>query len=86
MHFLTIEFPAVFVTDRTVDLAAITAAGNTVVVEERMRATLMKGRHFDNDYCFVFELSNGLIRRVCEYMDTRRAEEMFGNNETTAAT
>ncbi|WP_297624935.1 hypothetical protein [Nocardia sp.] len=29
------------------------------------------------DYCFIFELHNGLIHRVREDMDTRRAEELF---------
>ncbi|WP_227999746.1 nuclear transport factor 2 family protein [Nocardia australiensis] len=77
VRFLTIEFPAVFVADRKVDFRSVVADGCTVVVEERMRATLMNGRHYDNDYCFIFELSGGVIHRVREYMDTRRAAEMF---------
>ncbi|MGO4617446.1 nuclear transport factor 2 family protein [Nocardia sp. 2YAB30] len=77
VRFLTIEFPAVFVADRKVDFTAVTAEGARVVVEERMRATLMNGNHYDNNYCFIFELEDGLIHRVREYMDTRRAEEMF---------
>ncbi|MET8875506.1 nuclear transport factor 2 family protein [Nocardia sp. NPDC004604] len=81
VRFLATEFPTVFVADRSVEFTAITAEGTTVVVEERMRATLMNGNHYDNDYCFIFELRDGLIHRVREYMDTRRAEEMF-----TAAT
>jgi hypothetical protein len=32
-----------------------------------------------NDYCFVFELRDGLIHRVREYMDTARGHRMvFG--------
>ncbi|WP_433522770.1 nuclear transport factor 2 family protein [Nocardia pseudovaccinii] len=77
VHFLTTEFPAVFVSDRSVQFTAVIAEGATVVVEERMQATLMNGNHYDNDYCFIFELRDGLIHRVREYMDTRRAEEMF---------
>ncbi|MFI6365739.1 nuclear transport factor 2 family protein [Nocardia sp. NPDC050630] len=77
VRFLASEFPTVFVSDRSVEFIAIVAEGTTVVVEERMRATLMNGNHYDNDYCFVFELCDGLIHRVREYMDTRRAEEMF---------
>ncbi|MEV4238468.1 MULTISPECIES: nuclear transport factor 2 family protein [unclassified Nocardia] len=77
VRFLTREFPTVFVADRSVEFTAIIAEGTTVVVEERMRATLMNGNHYDNDYCFVFELRDGLIHRVREYMDTRRAEELF---------
>ncbi|WP_330228446.1 nuclear transport factor 2 family protein [Nocardia sp. NBC_00508] len=86
VRFLTIEFPAVFVADRKVDFTAVTAEGTTVVVEERMRATLMNGNHYDNEYCFVFELSDdGLIHRVREYMDTRRAEEMFATPSPNAS-
>ena len=48
-----------------------------VVVEERMRATLADGGRYDNDYCFVFELENGLIRRVREYMDTAKGHRMI---------
>jgi len=79
VHFLATEFPTVFVADRSVDFTAITATDTTVVVEERMRATLMNGNHYDNNYCFIFELRAGLIHRVREYMDTRRAEEMFAD-------
>ncbi|WP_433756889.1 nuclear transport factor 2 family protein [Nocardia sp. CA-135398] len=81
VHFLTREFPAVFVSDRSVQFTAVIAEGATVVVEERMRATLMNGNHYDNDYCFIFELRDGLIHRVREYMDTRRAEEMFSTTD-----
>ncbi|WP_227983642.1 nuclear transport factor 2 family protein [Nocardia spumae] len=77
VRFLTVEFPAVFVAARSVQFTAVIAEGTTVVVEERMRATLMNGNQYDNEYCFVFELADGLIHRVREYMDTRRAAEMF---------
>ncbi|WP_433623924.1 nuclear transport factor 2 family protein [Nocardia sp. CA-120079] len=80
VRFLAKEFPTVFVSDRSVEFTAVIADGTTVVVEERMRATLMNGNHYDNDYCFVFELRDGLIHRVREYMDTRRAAEMFGTD------
>jgi hypothetical protein len=36
-----------------ISFRAIHAAGNIVIVEERMRATLPEGRAYDNDYCFV---------------------------------
>lgn len=78
VRFLTVEFPAVF-TDVTVEFRTVVAEGDTVVVEERMRATLANGRFYDNDYCFLFEVRDGRIRRVREYMDTRRGAEMFGS-------
>jgi len=35
-------------------------------------ATLASGRHCDDDDCFVFELREGRIARVREYMDTQK--------------
>ena len=55
------------------------ADGNIVVIEQRLRATLANGNAYDNDYCFVLELENDLIRRVREYMDTAKGNRMvFG--------
>jgi hypothetical protein len=48
-----------------------------VVVEVRLQATLGHGGHYDNDYCFIFELEAGLIKRVREYMDTQRGAAWF---------
>lgn len=76
--FLTQEFPAVFA-DVTVVFGAVLAEGDTVVVEERMRGRLASGRQYDNEYCFLFELRDGLIHRVREYLDTRRGLEQFGS-------
>jgi len=39
-----------------------------------MRATLSNGNGYDNDYCFVFEVENGLISRpaqLCGRFHTR---------------
>lgn len=77
VRFLTSEFGTVFVADVAVDFRGIFADGDTVVVEERMRATLPNGRPYDNDYCFVFELEDGLIKHVREYMDTQRGVNQF---------
>jgi ketosteroid isomerase-like protein len=77
-RFIADEFPAVFGSQVSIDFRAVIAEGDTVVVEERMRATLPSGRPYDVDYCFVFELRDGLIERVREYLDTRRGLEMFG--------
>jgi len=62
-----------------VEFRGIYADGNVVIVEERMRASLANGNAYDNDYCFVFEVENGLISRVREYMDTAKGNRMvFG--------
>jgi hypothetical protein len=76
-RFITEEFPRVFVDDVDVEFRGVYADGNVVVVEERMTSTLFHGGHYANDYCFVFELEDGLISRVREYMDTQRGAQWF---------
>lgn len=77
VRFLTAEFGTVFVADVAIDFRGVYADGNHVIVEQRLRATLAHGGHYDNDYCFIFELENGLIKRVREYMDTQRGATWF---------
>ena len=73
------EIWKLFVANVSVDFRGFYADGDVVVVEERMRASLANGDAYDNDYCFVFELEDGLICRVREYMDTAKANLMvFG--------
>jgi ketosteroid isomerase-like protein len=75
--FLTSEFGSVFVADVSIEFRGCYADGGTVVVEARMQATLAHGGRYDNDYCFIFEMDNGLIKRVREYMDTQRGAAWF---------
>ncbi len=70
VKFLAEDFRKVFVSDVAVDFRGFHACGDTVVVEETMTARLADGSSYGNDYCFVFELRDGLIHRVREYMDT----------------
>jgi ketosteroid isomerase-like protein len=60
-----------------VSFLGIHADGDTVIVEERMRAILPAGKPYENDYCFVFVLSGDRIKLVREYMDTRRGWQMI---------
>jgi ketosteroid isomerase-like protein len=83
VRFLTEEFPAVFVADRRADVTGVHGDGDHVVMEIRLRATLAHGGPYDNEYCFVFELDRGRIRRVREYMDTRRAAAWFAAAPST---
>jgi uncharacterized protein len=66
-----------FTADIKVEFRGVYAEGDIVIVEQRMRATLANGNAYDNDYCFVFEVENGLIRRVREYMDTAKGHHMI---------
>ena len=76
VYFLTVDFPRLFAKDVAVTFRGFYADGDIVVVEETMEATLSNGNSYTNDYCFVFELRNGLIHRVREYMDTARGARM----------
>jgi ketosteroid isomerase-like protein len=68
-----------FVADVAADFRGCYVDGDTVVIEQRLRATLANGNAYDNDYCFVLELKNGLIHRVREYMDTAKGNrKVFG--------
>jgi len=75
-QFLATEMYRIF-RDIQIEFRGVHADGNTVIVEERMRATVPNGARYDNDYCFLFELADGRIRRVREYMDTQRAKQMI---------
>ncbi len=76
-RFIADDFPRLFVRDVAVEFRGVYAAGDRVIVEETMSATLANGNAYVNDYCFVFELKDGLIHRVREYMDTARGHRMM---------
>jgi ketosteroid isomerase-like protein len=77
--FIAEEVPKLFVADVSIDFRGFYSDGQTVIVEERMQATLANGRKYDNDYCFIFELVGEKISKVREYMDTQRGKEcIFG--------
>jgi hypothetical protein len=47
-------------------------AGDTVVVELTNRGKAFNGKDYENEYCFVFELEGGKIRRIREYVDMHK--------------
>jgi uncharacterized protein len=51
--------------------------GDTVVVELTNRGKVRNGKQYENEYCFVFELEEGKIRRIREYVDTQKAREIL---------
>ena len=50
--------------------------GDTVLIEMTNRGKLFNGRDYENEYCFVFEIEGGKIRRVREYVDTQKVKEL----------
>ncbi|WP_182897812.1 nuclear transport factor 2 family protein [Microbispora sp. H10830] len=75
-QFIANDFPRLFARDVSVSFRGVYAEGDRVIVEETMSATLANGNSYVNDYCFIFELQEGLIHRVREYMDTARGHRM----------
>ena len=64
------------------DFRTVVAEGEVVVVEHRLSATLPNGRSYVNDYCFLFEVRDGKVWRIREYMDTRGGwKQVFGEGE-----
>jgi uncharacterized protein len=50
--------------------------GDTVIVEMINRGKVFNGKDYENEYCFVFEIEAGKIRRVREYVDTQKAKDL----------
>ncbi|SFV02680.1 nuclear transport factor 2 family protein [Pseudoduganella namucuonensis] len=53
------------------------AEGARVAAEAESYAELQNGRVYNNFYHFVFEIADGKIWRVKEYMDTQHAYDTF---------
>jgi hypothetical protein len=78
--FIVNRFRQMYVDDVAIEITGVFADGPMVVIEQRLTATLVNGRHYENDYCFVLEMHGSRIRLIREYMDTRKGYEMvFGN-------
>ena len=48
----------------------VVAAGDCVAVEMRHRAVGLNGKRYETDHCVVFELHDGRIQAVREYIDS----------------
>ncbi|MEY4511772.1 MAG: hypothetical protein RLZZ450_3894 [Pseudomonadota bacterium] len=82
VDFLTRSFGTLFVSDVSSEVSHCFVDGHTVVFERRIRATLANGRRYDNDYCFILEMAGTRVRRIREYMDTKKGyEQIFGAHD-----
>ncbi len=52
--------------------------GAVATVEATVTATVATGGAYRNDYCFVFEVKDGLVHRVREYAATARGHRVLG--------
>ncbi len=61
----------------TVEIQSIIAEEAKVACEFILEATTASGKAYRNFYHFAFEIEDGRIQRVREYLDTRYAHEAF---------
>lgn len=60
------------------DVTGMIAEGNKVAAEAHLTAATAMGGTYDNFYHFLFEIDDGRITRMKEYMDTHHAKMTFG--------
>jgi uncharacterized protein len=79
VQFMAYNFPRLF-RDVKIEPKSLVAEGNTVLMEHRLSAILANGRTYVNDYCFAFEVRDGKVAVIREYMDTRGGwVQIFGS-------
>ena len=60
--------------------SAMLCEGNRVAVEAESYAELNNGKVYNNLYHFVFEIEDGMIKGIKEYMDTQHVQDTFVAN------
>lgn len=64
------------------EFSSMVSEGDSVIAEHRISALLPNGRSYVNDYCFAYEVRDGKIWRIREYMDTHGGwAQIFGQDE-----
>jgi len=56
-------------------ISKVHSAGDTVIVELTNTGKAFNGKDYRNEYCFVFEVEGGKIRRIREYVDMLTVKE-----------
>jgi uncharacterized protein len=78
--FMAYDYPRFFA-NVAFEPRSIVSEGNVVLAEHRMSATLPNGRPYVNDYCFAYEVADGRVTAIREYMDTRGGWlQVFGDD------
>lgn len=81
VQFMAHNFPRMFMSPKN-EFRAMVAEGPVVFAEHRLSATLPNGRQYVNDYCFAYEVRDGKVQHIREYMDTRGGwAQVFGQEE-----
>jgi hypothetical protein len=80
--FMAHDYPRFFA-DVTFEPRSMIGEGDVVMTEHRMSATLPNGRTYVNDYCFAYEVLDGQVSSIREYMDTRGGWlQVFGGEQS----
>jgi uncharacterized protein len=61
------------------EIRNVYAEGDAVILEMINRGKLANGRTYENNYCFVFEIENGKVHRVREYVDTQKVSDLLAD-------
>ena len=64
--------------DPKVHVQNIFSSGPFVCVESFSTGKTMDGKTYENDYAWVFEVSNGKVDALREYMDSHYTAQLFG--------
>jgi uncharacterized protein len=56
-------------------ISKVHTAGDTVIVELTNTGKAFTGKDYRNEYCFVFEVEGGKVRRIREYVDMLTVKE-----------
>ena len=67
--------------DPKVHVQNMFSTGRFVCVESNSTGKTMDGKAYDNDYCWVFEISDGKIDAMREYMDSHYTAKLFGMDD-----
>ncbi|TCO60524.1 nuclear transport factor 2 family protein [Actinocrispum wychmicini] len=55
----------------------VLADGDHVVVQSRSHARTKRGDEYNQSYCYVFRVADGMLAEVVEYCDTAHAEQVL---------
>lgn len=63
------------------EVKRVLADGDAVVVEYTVTGTTLSGTRYVNDYCWIYDVRDGVITRVTSYSDTLGAKTAFGADQ-----
>jgi ketosteroid isomerase-like protein len=64
--------------DPKIIINTIASNGPLVITETLGRGTIADGRPYENRYCWAFEIKDGLVFTIREYMDSLYVSRLFG--------